>query len=138
MRHHLVSLILEHLGDFPKTLREEMNSNYDYCPIPPVKFSRLDKEIFCHNYYLNNLCDENRFPNWKIHEPFSVFRSCIERWKEISKYSYEDEELTVKKAKALFNLKDCADANELRLAFRKVAKKCHLAKVSVSILWPHR
>jgi len=137
MRHHLVSLILEHLGDFPKTLREEMNSNYDYSPIPPIKYSRLDKEIFCHNYYLNNLCDENRFPNWEIHEPFSVFRSCIERWKEVSKYSYEEEELMVNNAKALFNLKDGADSIELRRAFRKVAKKYHSAKVSVSILRPH-
>ena len=29
---------------------------YEYCPIPPVVYEELEKELWCHNYYLNSLC----------------------------------------------------------------------------------
>jgi DnaJ homolog subfamily C member 13 len=64
MRKHLVDMIAQHLGDFPRRLFENNTSEYEYCPIPAVAYKRLQKEIFCHNYYLENLCDEERFPDW--------------------------------------------------------------------------
>lgn len=60
MRQHLVEMIQQHLGDFPKRLRQNTTSKFEYCPIPGIAYKRLESEIFCHNYYLGNLCDEVR------------------------------------------------------------------------------
>ena len=58
MRQHLVEMIQQHLGDFPKRLRQNTTAKYEYCPMPGIAYKRLENEIFCHNYYLGNLCDE--------------------------------------------------------------------------------
>ena len=58
----------------------------DYIPIRKVKFPDLDKELYCEEYYLKNLCDEVRFPNWTIRDSLTLLRETIERWKqELSK-----------------------------------------------------
>ena len=82
MRKHLVEMVRQHLGDFPKRLWQHITSKYEYCPIPSVAYQRLEKEIFVHNYYLRNLCDEVRFPYWPIVGPVEVFRACLEQWKQ--------------------------------------------------------
>jgi hypothetical protein len=41
---------------------------YDYTPIPPLAWPELSAEIWCHRYYLRNLCDEDRFPGWEVVE----------------------------------------------------------------------
>jgi DnaJ family protein C protein 13 len=69
MRKHLIEMIRQHLGDFPKRLWQNTTSRYEYCPMPGVAYKRLEDEIFCHNYYLRNLCDSERFPDWPIAEP---------------------------------------------------------------------
>ena len=76
-------MIQEHLGNFPLRLGENTTEIYKYSPIPDIVYRRLNKEVFCSKYYLNNLCDEERFPNWPIAEPVEVFRSTQEKWKEI-------------------------------------------------------
>lgn len=37
-----------------------------------MTYPELAEEMWCHRYYLRNLCDEDRFPNWPIvdHVPF--------------------------------------------------------------------
>lgn len=55
-----------HLGSFSAKLRQYTLAKYDYCPIAKIHFADLDKEIFVHEYYLRNLCDEQRFPDWPI------------------------------------------------------------------------
>ena len=64
-------------------LCEHTTEKYDYCPFSGIPYENLRRELFCHNYYLNNLCDEVRFPEWPIEEPFEVFRSCLQKWNEI-------------------------------------------------------
>lgn len=84
MRTHLISTVKNHLGDFSARLREHNTVTYKYSPMSRIQYKRLEKEIFCHKYYLNNLCDEKRFPDWLIHEPCSVFEACIQQWKAIN------------------------------------------------------
>lgn len=74
MRKHLIEMVQQHLGDFPLRLFQNNTTEYEYCPLPGVAYKRLEKEIFCHNYYLENLCDEERFPDWPVAEPVEVFR----------------------------------------------------------------
>lgn len=60
MRGHLLDMVVQHLGDLPARLAANPCTLYDYCPIPPVRYEELDAELWCHNFYLANLCDEVR------------------------------------------------------------------------------
>jgi hypothetical protein len=45
-------------------LREHTGWEFTFCPIPPVRYARLQGELFAHRYYLGNLCDQDRYPDW--------------------------------------------------------------------------
>ena len=125
MRKHLIEMVRQHLGDFPKRLWQNTTTKYEYCPMPGVAYKRLEREIFCHNYYLNNLCDESRFPDWPIAEPVEVFRGCLEEFKkQISRDETEEVEAMQNAAKVL-TLKAGDGSKELRKAYRSLARKYH-------------
>jgi len=125
MRKHLVEMIRQHLGDFPKRLWQNTTSRYEYCPIPGIAYRRLEREIFCHNYYLHNLCDEIRFPNWPIAEPVEVFRACLEEWKLQLRRDAVKEEDAQEEARIVLNLKSGDGSKELRKSYRSLARKFH-------------
>ncbi|KAL2235530.1 UNVERIFIED_CONTAM: DnaJ subfamily C GRV2, partial [Sesamum indicum] len=74
--------VLQHLGDFPQKLGQHCDSLYDYAPMPPVTYPELKDEMWCHRYYLRNLCDEIRFPNWPIVEHVEFLQSLLVMWRE--------------------------------------------------------
>ena len=114
MRKHLVEMIHQHLGDFPKRLWQNTCSKYEYCPIPGIAYKQLENEIFCHNYYLSNLCDEVRFPDWPIAEPVEVLRSCLEEWKKEMQRDTVKEEDACDDARKVLGLKGGDGQAELR------------------------
>ncbi|KAL3643272.1 DnaJ subfamily C grv2 [Castilleja foliolosa] len=79
---NLICQVLQHLGDFPQKLSQHCHSLYDYAPMPPVTYSELKDEMWCHRYYLRNLCDEIRFPNWPIVEHVEFLQSLLTLWRE--------------------------------------------------------
>ncbi|KAI3932822.1 hypothetical protein MKX01_031804 [Papaver californicum] len=79
---HLICQVLQHLGDFPQKLSQHCHSLYDYAPMPPVTYPELRDEMWCHRYYLRNLCDEIRFPNWPIVEHVEFLQSLLAMWRE--------------------------------------------------------
>lgn len=125
MRKHLVEMIRQHLGDFPKRLWQNTTSRYEYCPIPGISYQRLEKEIFCHNYYLHNLCDETRFPDWPIAEPVEVFRACLEEWKLQLRRDAVQEEDAQEQARIVLSLNSGDGSKELRKSYRGLARKFH-------------
>jgi len=125
MRKHLIEMIRQHLGDFPLRLFQNTTTEYEYCPMPGVAYKRLEKEIFCHNYYLHNLCDEVRFPEWPISEPVEVFRACLEQFKKQLERDETSEEEVLEKARAVLDLKVGDGSKELRKAYRSLARKFH-------------
>lgn len=130
MRKHLVEMISQHLGDFPKRVQQNTTATYEYCPIPGIAYGQLEKELFCHNYYLNNLCDEVRFPNWPIAEPVEVFRACLEEWKLQLRRDVVKEEDLQEEARKVLSLETGDGGKELRKAYRGLARKYHPDKVS--------
>lgn len=50
--------------------------------MPPVTYPELRDEMWCHRYYLRNLCDEIRFPNWPIVEHVEFLQSLLVMWRE--------------------------------------------------------
>lgn len=74
--------VLQHLSDFPQKLSQHCHVLYDYAPMPPVTYPELRDEMWCHRYYLRNLCDEIRFPNWPIVEHVEFLQSLLVMWRE--------------------------------------------------------
>lgn len=130
MRQHMVEMISQHLGDFPLRIQQNTMATYEYCPIPGIAYERLGTELFCHNYYLNNLCDEVRFPNWPIAEPVEVFRACLEEWKLQLRRDVVNEEDLQEEARKVLSLQTGDGSKELRKAYRGLARKYHPDKVS--------
>ena len=126
MRLHLVAMIHQHLGDFPLQLRQNMKASYNYCPIPTILYPNLAKEVFCHNYYLRNLIDTARFPDWPIQEPIALFKSLLENWKlELSKVA-EEGQASVKEACTVLGIEgDSFTEAQLRKNYRKLAREFH-------------
>ncbi|KAL8488337.1 hypothetical protein ACS0TY_024112 [Phlomoides rotata] len=79
---NLICQVLQHLGDFPQKLSQHCHYLYDYAPMPPVTYPELKDEMWCHRYYLRNLCDEIRFPNWPIVEHVEFLQSLLAMWRE--------------------------------------------------------
>lgn len=123
LRRHVVEMIDQHLGEFPARLRQFTLAQYEYCPIPKIHFADLDKELYVHEYYLRNLCDEVKFPEWPIGEPLLVLRETIERWRtEMAKGVVDT---AVGDAKKLLCLGDRFDNKELRKAYKNLARQYH-------------
>jgi hypothetical protein len=55
---------------------------YEYTPPPPLAWPELADEIWCHRYYLANLCDEERFRGWPVveHIPLLQVHKNVFRW----------------------------------------------------------
>ncbi|XP_068464472.1 dnaJ homolog subfamily C GRV2 isoform X2 [Phaseolus vulgaris] len=79
---NLIRQVLQHLGDFPQKLSQHCHVLYDYAPMPPVTYPELRDEMWCHRYYLRNLCDDIRFPNWPIVEHVEFLQSLLVMWRE--------------------------------------------------------
>jgi len=93
--------------------------------MPGVAYKRLEKEIFCHNYYLHNLCDEVRFPGWPVAEPVEVFRACLERFKKQVDRDESSEEKLLEEARNTLKLNAGDGGKELRKAYRSLARQFH-------------
>ncbi|XP_065617956.1 dnaJ homolog subfamily C GRV2-like [Quercus suber] len=79
---NLIRQVLQHLGDFPQKLSQHCHSLYEYAPMPPVTYPELRDEMWCHRYYLRNLCDEIRFRDWPIVEHVEFLQSLLAMWRE--------------------------------------------------------
>ncbi|KAF3827137.1 hypothetical protein GH733_002623 [Mirounga leonina] len=69
MRRLMIEKIAAHLADFTPRLQSNTRALYQYCPIPVINYPQLENELFCNIYYLKQLCDTLRFPDWPIKDP---------------------------------------------------------------------
>eukprot|EP00736_Rhodelphis_marinus_P007754 Rmarinus@m.16594 len=126
MRLHMIQAICLHLGDFSMRLQHNPAAMFEYCPCPPVHYRELDAELFCDIFYLRNLCDKTRFPDWPIDEPVRLMQALLKTW---GRTLEEARNPTMSEGDALETLglagsKTLSDA-EIRRAYRKVAMKYH-------------
>ncbi len=123
LRRHVVEMIDQHIGLFQARLRQFSLAKYDYCPIPKIHFPTLDPELYVHEYYLRNLCDEVRFPEWPIVDPLLLLRETIQRWRdELSKGVVDS---SIGAAKKLLGLPERFDNKELRRSYKNLARQFH-------------
>lgn len=81
----MIEKIAAHLADFTPRLQSNTRALYQYCPIPVINYPQLENELFCNIYYLKQLCDTLRFPDWPIKDPVSSVCSFL-NCKTISKH----------------------------------------------------
>jgi DnaJ family protein C protein 13 len=127
MRKHLVEMVQQHLGEGPATLMEDTQWQYDFCPIPPVKYEELEEELWCHNFYLRNLCDEARFPAWPIAEPVELIRAVLDAWRMEFDKEGDTEGVSLDDARDTLQLPhgEFPDQDDVRKAYRKLARIYH-------------
>jgi len=138
MRAHLLEMVSQHLGDLPHRLAANPCTLYDYCPIPPIKYAELENELWCASFYLANLCDEGRFPDWAIRDPVGLLRAVLDAWRaELAKGSAADAAAgggggpgavrSEEEALTLLGLptKGGVDEKAVRTAYRRLAIKFH-------------
>lgn len=124
MRAHLADMVSQHLGDLQSRLAANPCTLYDWLPIPPVTYEELAAELWCHNFYLANLCDEARFPEWPVGDPVGLLRAVLDAWRaELVKG--EEPTASPDEAYAVLGLPVGADDKEIRKAYRKLAVKYH-------------
>jgi hypothetical protein len=106
----------------------------EFGPIPDVRFSELDQELWCENYYLGNLCDEVRFPNWPIRDPIALLKGILDAWRheEEKGLNTEGKEASMgeTEAMAVLQIKEKPDDAQqwedlVRTKYRKLARKYH-------------
>ena len=124
MRGQLIDMISQHLGELPARLRANPATIYDYCPIPRVQYEELDEELWCSNFYLRNLTDEQRFPEWNIDDPVMLLRAALDNWRlETNKTDEDKVDMTA--AWKELGLEPGTEESDIRKAYRKLARKFH-------------
>jgi len=81
----LVPALLQHLGDLPHRLAEHYSSGealYEYTPPPPLAWPELEREVWCHRYYLRHLADEARFGGWRVVDHVQLLQALLAQWRE--------------------------------------------------------
>uniref|UniRef100_A0A0K2TL60 J domain-containing protein n=1 Tax=Lepeophtheirus salmonis TaxID=72036 RepID=A0A0K2TL60_LEPSM len=84
MRHFMIQRLAVHIADFIPKLKSNIKTVYQYLPIEKIRYENLSNELFCHTYYLRNLCDE-KFSDWIISEPYKLLKDVIGTWKKLMK-----------------------------------------------------
>ncbi|KRX18565.1 DnaJ -like protein subfamily C member 13 [Trichinella nelsoni] len=126
MRRYLIGKIAAHVCDFTVRLPSNVKALYHYCPLPKINYAQLENEMFCHIYYLRNLCDRDRFPNWTIVNPVEFLQSCLIAWKEEVKKKAPP--MSIAEACEILELNYEDVSNNLsvvRKAYYKLAQKYH-------------
>ena len=127
MRRLLIEKMAAHLADFTPRLRSNPRALYQFCPVPTVAYPQLERELFCHAYYLRHLCDTQRFPAWPIKEPVLLLRQLLDSWRrEVEK---KPSGMTPQDALTTLGLASMNDADVtdavIRKAYFKLAQQYH-------------
>ncbi|KRY50779.1 DnaJ -like protein subfamily C member 13, partial [Trichinella britovi] len=126
MRRYLIGKIAAHVCDFTVRLPSNVKTLYCYCPLPKINYAQLENEMFCHIYYLRNLCDRDRFPNWTIVNPVEFLQSCLIAWKEEVKKKAPPMSIAEACEVLELNYEDvCDNLSVVRKAYYKLAQKYH-------------
>ncbi|KAF6099113.1 DnaJ heat shock protein family (Hsp40) member C13 [Phyllostomus discolor] len=126
MRRLMIEKIAAHLADFTPRLQSNTRALYQYCPIPVINYPQLENELFCNIYYLKQLCDTLRFPDWPIKDPVKLLKDTLEAWKkEVEK---KPPTMSIDDAYEVLNLPQGQgphDESKIRKAYFRLAQKYH-------------
>jgi len=122
----LLPQMLAHVGDTSKVLEQHNRAVYEYTPVPPVGYPELDTEVWCHRYYLRNLCDVETFPRWPIAEHVELLQQILQMWRE--ELTREPDAMTLEAAYRAMELEEGGEPPteaDLKKAYRRLARLYH-------------
>eukprot|EP00890_Picochlorum_soloecismus_P001518 jgi/Picsp_1/2367/NSC_05830-R1_dnaj homolog subfamily c member 13 len=122
----LMPHIWSHIGDFAGLLHESWGVTYEYVPCPPIIYPEIQKEIWCHRYYLRHLCNTSKYPNWEIVDHVKFLQAILGAWRtELARETSKG--MTIAKAAEVLELDPQADLTEadFKKSFRRLARKYH-------------
>eukprot|EP00736_Rhodelphis_marinus_P013887 Rmarinus@m.27660 len=128
MRLEMIQAVAIHLGDFPRKLKANIEGVYDFCPLPPIGYPLLEGELFCDIFYLRNLCDTARFPEWPVSEQVRLLQAIFRAW---GRFLEDGDGPTMTEVEAYEVLGMTVAAGEtpkdidIRKAYRRIAGKYH-------------
>eukprot|EP00002_Diphylleia_rotans_P000032 TRINITY_DN10013_c0_g1_i2.p1 TRINITY_DN10013_c0_g1~~TRINITY_DN10013_c0_g1_i2.p1 ORF type:complete len:2234 (+),score=354.17 TRINITY_DN10013_c0_g1_i2:44-6745(+) len=124
MRRRMIEKISLHLSNFPLRIQANNKCVYPFVPIAPINYPNLDGELFCSRYYLRNLCNTSKFPNWPMTHHTEVLQSIISEWKLESEKKGMG--MTRDQAREALGLKpEQNQEDQIRRAYYKLAAKYH-------------
>eukprot|EP00124_Ichthyophonus_hoferi_P005676 Ihof_evm1s895 gene=Ihof_evmTU1s895 len=128
MRARLVGQVSGHLGDFPRLLPECTTLLYDYGPMASITYPEIKDELWCHQYYLKNLCDVTRFPDFVVVQLVETLQAILHIWTELAAASNPDkkkESMSLDDARAVLGVDKSATEAKLKSVYRRLALKYH-------------
>ena len=90
-----------------------------------MSFPPLEHELFCDMYYLRNLCDISKFPDWPVISPLQLLKEVLYAWKlEVEK---KPQSMTMNDALNILGIPGGSDFEEskVRKAYFKMAQQYH-------------
>ncbi|KAK9915634.1 hypothetical protein WJX75_001835 [Coccomyxa subellipsoidea] len=122
----LVPQMHQHLGNFPRRLTQHAHAVYEYVACPPVGYPELKEEMWCHRYYLRNLCDD-RFSDWPIVNHIPLLQALLDEWR--AELARKPLGMSEAEACALLEIStrpdQALDEEALKAAYRRLARKYH-------------
>jgi DnaJ family protein C protein 13 len=125
MRQHLMQEVACHTADFRWRVRDNPSIKFEYIQMPNVDYSQLRTELWCHSYYLRNLCNTTKFPEWEVRNPVEVLQALLSTWRKLLKGAEEEmsEQIAMKIMEGM--VKSGYTIDLLKKAYRRLAIKYH-------------
>ncbi|KAL0042756.1 hypothetical protein WJX79_009797 [Trebouxia sp. C0005] len=128
----LVPQMHQHVGELAQRLGQFCHKIWEYVACPPMAYPELAEEMWCHRYYLRNLCDEDRFPDWPIVDHVQFLQALLEEWRnELARKPLVMSEreacavLGVQQEEGGQTQEGSWSEDALKAAYRKLARKYH-------------
>ena len=125
MRLFMIERLALHLVEFMPRLPSNPRVFYQWCPIAKIAYPQLQGELFCNIYYLRNLCNTDRFPDWPIANAVDLLRDVLQAWK--AEVERKHPSLTLEECYSTLGLAAEEEPTEaqIRKAYFKAAAKSH-------------
>ncbi|KAG1699759.1 hypothetical protein DVH05_012652 [Phytophthora capsici] len=83
MRAHLLTVCQAHLQDYAEALEEDVAREWRFCPMAPVSFKELSREVWCGGIYLGQFCENE---NFAVPDPLDFMEKLTMEWRaEVSR-----------------------------------------------------
>jgi len=127
---YLLPQIHSHVSEFYVRLKQHAHAVYEYNPMPPVEYPELEDEIWCYRYYLSNLCNEEKFPEWDIKDHVEFLQALLTMWRrELLRtpvnISHDEAYKLLELEKVGWEDGSPVTENTLKQAYRRLAKLYH-------------
>ncbi|KAL3674000.1 hypothetical protein V7S43_001685 [Phytophthora oleae] len=78
MRTHLLTVCQAHLQDYADALEEDVAREWSFCPMAPVSFKELSREVWCGGIYLGQFCENE---NFAVPDPLDFMEQLTMEWR---------------------------------------------------------